>query len=139
MEIFRQPSAKFVAIHSLVMTSTQAAPSLRLDLPLVALLRQSEGEDSKPTVSSALERKRELRGKNHVGVRTDNVGANYPVVCDGLVGDAEVVRRPFLCVGEPTALSIWTCPAIRSHTINDDNIGAESAVVDRRVFAVEAA
>jgi hypothetical protein len=131
------------ALHKSIVCYThsrlrRAAPSLPLDLPLGALLRQREGEDTKPTGTLALEREGEIRGQNDVGVRVDDIGANDPIVCDALVGDSEIVR-PFLCLGEPTALSIWTCRAIRSHTINDDNIGAESTAVSRDVFAIEAA
>jgi len=67
---------------------------------------------------------------------TSNIGANDPVICDVLVGDTEVVR-PFLCVREPTALRIPTCPAVGSHSINDDNVSAERAVVERGVLIVE--
>src|SRR5215472_7339109 len=65
----------------------QAAPSLRLDLPLVALLRQREGEDTKPTGLLAHQREGEFRGKNDVGVRVNHIGANNSVVRDDLLGD----------------------------------------------------
>jgi hypothetical protein len=61
----------------------------------------------------------------------DDRGVSDPVVCDGLVLDTEIVH-PFLSVGEPAGLSIRTCPAIRSYSIDDDNFSAESAV---RVYA----
>jgi hypothetical protein len=44
--------------------------------------------------------------------------------------------RPFLRVGEPTTLSIRTCPAVGSHSIDDDNVATESAGVQRGVLAI---
>ena len=60
---------------------------MRFDLPLVALLRQREGEDTQPPGTLALESEGEVRDKNDLGVRVSDIAANDPVVCNALVGD----------------------------------------------------
>ena len=61
-ESYRRKNSRHKALYD----STQATPSLRLDLPPVALPRQSEGEDSEPTAMLALDREGEGRGKDDV-------------------------------------------------------------------------
>src|SRR5215469_14899452 len=103
--------------------SAQTSPRLGLYFPVVALLRQCIDQSSFPSASFALEHERQRSGKNDVGALPNNLRVDNLVVRDILAGNIELMR-PLLSISEPSALSVWPCPAIWSHPIDNDDIAA---------------
>src|SRR5215472_13939447 len=116
--------------------SAQTSPRLGLDFPVVALSRQYIDQSSFSSAWFALEHKRQRSGKNDVGALPNDFSVDDLVVRDILAGNIELMR-PLLSISEPSTLSVWPCPAIWSHPIDNDDIAAECAVEHGGLLAVE--